>query len=84
MCFLLTFTSKKLFLFKGGLMDGIKKVKARYENCTLKIEEPLQLKEGEEVEVIIVPKFSKFKGILKYLNIDSVSLQHLAKEYWTK
>ncbi len=65
-------------------MQRLKKVKARYENSTLKTKEPLQLKEGEEVEVIIIPKFSKFKGILENLNIDSVSLQHKTKEYWTK
>lgn len=65
-------------------MEGLKKVKARYENSILRVKEPLNLKEGEEVEVIIVPKFSKFKGILKNLKIDSVSLQHQAKELWTK
>jgi len=59
-------------------------VKARYENSTLKTKEPLQLKEGEEVDVIIVPKFSKFKGVLKNLDVDSVSLQHKIREYWNK
>ncbi|MEO0129380.1 MAG: antitoxin family protein [candidate division WOR-3 bacterium] len=60
----------------------MEKVRAIYEKKVLKPMKELPLREGQEVDIIIVLPFSHFRGILKDIKIDSVTLQHKIKEYW--
>lgn len=60
----------------------MERYKARWENGVLKLDKPLDLPEGSEVTVIIVPPFSALRGILKHVQHDSVSLQH--SEIWSE
>ena len=58
-------------------------VKARYENNVLKPLGKLDLIEGEEVEIeIIKSNADKIVGLLKDIDIDSVDLQHAARDIW--
>lgn len=58
------------------------RLKARYESKVLKPEQPLDLPEGTEVTLLIVPPFKSFLGILEGIKEDSVSLQHKVRELW--
>jgi len=58
--------------------------KARWENGVLKLEKPLDLPEGTEVTIIVVPSFFSLRGILKHVKQDSVSLQHEVGKIWTE
>lgn len=55
-----------------------RRFKAKYEGKVLKPEEPLDLPEGAEVNLLIVPSFSSVRGILRGAGKDSVTLQHQA------
>jgi predicted DNA-binding antitoxin AbrB/MazE fold protein len=58
-------------------------VKARYENNVLKPLEKLDLREGDEVEIeIIRSNADRIVGLLKDIDIDSVDLQHAARDIW--
>ncbi|HNX39022.1 MAG TPA: DUF104 domain-containing protein [Methanothrix sp.] len=47
--------------------------------------ENLGLKEGEEVEIeIIKSNADRIVGLLKDVDIDSVDLQHAARDIWVK
>ncbi len=60
-------------------------VKAIYENNVLKPLEQLDLKEGTEVEIEIVESNAdKIVGLLKHIDMDSVELQHAARDIWVK
>ena len=60
-------------------------VKVRYENNILKPLEKLDLKDGEEVEIeIITSNADRIVGLLKNIDIDSVELQHAARDIWVK
>ena len=60
-------------------------VKARYENNVLKPLENLDLSEGDVVEIEIVKSNAdKIVGLLKDIDIDSVDLQHAAKDIWVR
>ena len=61
-------------------------VKARYENNVLKPLEKLDLREGDEVEIEIIRSIrsnaDRIIGLLKDIDIDSVDLQHAARDIW--
>ncbi len=60
-------------------------VKARYENNVLKPLEKLDLTEGDVVEIEIVKSNAdRLVGLLKDIDIDSVDLQHAAKDIWVR
>ncbi len=60
-------------------------VKAIYENNVLKPLEKLDLKEGAEVEIeIIESNADRIIGLLKDIDMDSVDLQHAARDIWVK
>ena len=60
-------------------------VKARYENNVLKPIEKLDLSEGEVVEIEIVKSNAdRLVGLLKDIDIDSVDLQHAARDIWVR
>ena len=60
-------------------------VKVRYENNVLKPLEELDLKDGEEVEIeIIKSNADRIVGLLKDIDIDSVDLQHTARDIWVR
>ena len=60
-------------------------VKVRYENNVLKPLEKLDLTEGDVVEIEIVKSNAdKIVGLLKDIDIDSVDLQHAAKDIWVR
>jgi predicted DNA-binding antitoxin AbrB/MazE fold protein len=60
-------------------------VKARYENNVLKPLEKLDLTEGDVVEIEIVKSNAdKIVGLLKDIDIDSVDLQHAARDIWVR
>jgi predicted DNA-binding antitoxin AbrB/MazE fold protein len=60
-------------------------VKARYENNVLKPIEKLDLSEGEVVEIEIVKSNAdRIVGLLKDIDIDSVDLQHDARNIWVR
>ena len=60
-------------------------VKVRYENNVLKPLEKLDLTEGDEVEIeIIESNADKIAGLLKDIDIDSVDLQHDARDIWVR
>jgi len=60
-------------------------VKARYENNVLKPIEKLDLSEGEVVEIEIAKSNAdRIVGLLKDIDIDSVDLQHDARNIWVR
>ena len=60
-------------------------VKVRYENNVLKLLEKLDLVEGDEVEIeIIKSNADRIVGLLKDIDIDSVDLQHAARDIWVR
>ena len=60
-------------------------VKARYEDNVLKPLEKLDLIEGEEVKIeIIQSNADRIVGLLKDIDIDSVDLQHAARDIWVR
>jgi predicted DNA-binding antitoxin AbrB/MazE fold protein len=60
-------------------------VKVRYENNVLKPMEKLDLVEGEEVKIEIVKSNAdRIVGLLKDIDIDSVDLQHAARDIWVR
>ena len=60
-------------------------VKARYENNVLKPLEKLDLTEGDVVEIEIVKSNAdRLVGLLKDIDIDSVDLQHAARDIWVR
>ena len=63
-------------------MQKVWKTRAVYENRGLRPLEDLDLADGQEVYVIVVPHFAHFRGILKGIKEDSVSLQHRIKDFW--
>jgi predicted DNA-binding antitoxin AbrB/MazE fold protein len=60
-------------------------VKARYEDNVLKPLEKLDLADGEMVEIeIIKSNADRLVGLLKDIDIDSVDLQHAARDIWVR
>jgi predicted DNA-binding antitoxin AbrB/MazE fold protein len=60
-------------------------VKAVYENNILKPLEKLDLREGAEVEIeIMESNADRIVGLLKDVDMDSVELQHSARDIWVK
>jgi predicted DNA-binding antitoxin AbrB/MazE fold protein len=60
-------------------------VKVRYENNVLKPLEKLDLVEGDGVEIEIVESNAdRIVGLLKDIDIDSVDLQHAARDIWVR
>ena len=60
-------------------------VKVRYENNVLKPLEKLDLTEGDVVEIEIVKSNAdRLVGLLKDIDIDSVDLQHAARDIWVR
>ena len=60
-------------------------LKARYENKVLKPLEKLDLTEGDVVEIEIVKSNAdRLVGLLKDIDIDSVDLQHAARDIWVR
>ncbi len=59
-----------------------RRLRAKYQENVLKPERPLDLPEGAEVTVVILPAFRSFCGILAEVKADSVTLQHQVKEHW--
>ena len=60
-------------------------IKAKFERGVLIPHTALDLKEGEEVEIIVKPRIGKWVGILKDLKPkSSVALQHETKDIWSK
>lgn len=60
-------------------------VKVRYENNVLKPLEKLDLVEGDEVEIeIIKSNADRIVGLLKDIDMDSVDLQHAARDIWVR
>jgi predicted DNA-binding antitoxin AbrB/MazE fold protein len=58
-------------------------VKTRYEDNVLKPLEKQDSIEGDEVEIeIIKSNADKIVGLLKDIDIDSVDLQHAARDIW--
>ena len=62
----------------------MKRRKAKRENGVLKLDKPLDLPEGTEVAVIVVPTLASMRGILKHVQQDSVSLKHSVGEIWAE
>ena len=60
-------------------------VKARYKNNVLKPLEKLDLTEEDVVEIEIVKSNAdRLVGLLKDIDIDSVDLQHAARDIWVR
>lgn len=60
-------------------------VKVRYENNVLMPLEKLDLADGEEVEIeIIKSNADKLIGLPKGIDMDSVDLQHSARDIWVR
>ncbi len=60
-------------------------VKVRYENNVLKPLYKLDLKDGDEVEIeVIESNADRIVGLLKDIDIDSVDLQHAARDIWVR
>ncbi|RQW80864.1 MAG: DUF104 domain-containing protein [Methanothrix sp.] len=60
-------------------------VKVRYENNVLMPLEKLDLADGEEVEIEIVKSNAdRLIGLLKDIDMDSVDLQHAARDMWVR
>ncbi len=61
------------------------RVRAIYRDRILKPKKKLNLAEGEEVTIEIrKSKVDRLAGLLGDIDIDSVELQHSAKEVWAK
>ena len=58
--------------------------RAKWENGVLKLDKPLDLPEGAEVTVIVVPTLASLRGILKHVRQGSVSLKHNLGEIWAE
>ena len=58
------------------------RLRAKYEQQVLKPEHPLDLPEGTEVTLLVIPPFRSFLGILQGVKEDSVTLQHKMKQLW--
>ena len=58
------------------------RLKATYEGQVLKPERLLDIPEGSEVTILVIPPFRSFRGILDKVKEDGVSLQHKVKEIW--
>ncbi len=59
-------------------------IKAKFEKGVFIPEEELDLKDGEEVEIIVKPRIGKWVGVLKDLESkSSVGLQHEIKDIWS-
>ncbi len=56
------------------------RIKAKYEGKVLKPEHQLDLPEGTEVTLLVIPPFRSFLGILQDVKEDSVTLQHKVNE----
>ncbi len=65
-----------------GAVKVMERRKARWENGVLKLDKPLNLPEGSEVAVIVLPTLASLRGILKHVRQDSVSLKHSLGEIW--
>ena len=66
-------------------MYSMMPVKVRYENNVLKPLEKLDLIDGEEVEIeIIKSNADRIVGLLKDIDVDSVDLQHVARDIWAR
>jgi predicted DNA-binding antitoxin AbrB/MazE fold protein len=60
-------------------------LKAKYENNVLKPLEKLDLLEGDEVEIeIFRSNADGIVGLLKDIDVDSVDLQHAARDIWVR
>jgi predicted DNA-binding antitoxin AbrB/MazE fold protein len=60
-------------------------VKAVYENNMLKPLDKLDLKDGAEVEIeIMESNADRIVGLLEDVEMDSVELQHAARDIWVK
>ena len=60
-------------------------VKVRYENNVLKPLGTVDLADGEVVEIeILKSNADKIIGLLEDIDIDSVDLQHAAKDLWVR
>jgi len=62
----------------------MKRRKAKWENGVLKLDKPLDLPEGTEMAVIVVPTLASLRGILKHVQQDSASLKHSVGEIWAE
>ncbi|VVB94133.1 Uncharacterised protein [uncultured archaeon] len=61
------------------------RVRAIYRDRILKPKKRLNLAEGEEVTIEIrKSKVDRLAGLMGDIDIDSVELQHSAKEVWAK
>lgn len=58
------------------------RLKAKYEGQVFKPEHSVDLPEGSEVTLLVIPPFSSFLGILHGVKEDSVTLQHRVSELW--
>lgn len=58
------------------------RLKAKYEGGMLKPDHSLDLPEGTEVTLLVIPPFRSFLGLLEEVKEDSVTLQHKIKEMW--
>jgi predicted DNA-binding antitoxin AbrB/MazE fold protein len=59
------------------------RLKAKYEGQAFKPEHALDLPEGTEVTLLVIPSFRSFLGILEEVKEDSVNLQHKVKDLWS-
>ena len=59
------------------------RLRAKYEKQILKPEHPLDIPEGTEVILLVVPPFRSFRGILGEVKEDAVTLQHRLQEMWS-
>ena len=59
------------------------RIKAKYEEKVPKLEHVLDLAEGTEVTVLVIPPFRSFLGILEDVKEDSITLQQKVKELWS-
>ena len=58
------------------------RLKAKYEGQVFKPERALNLPEGTEVTLLIIPPFRSFLGLLDEIKEDSVTVQHKARQWW--
>jgi len=65
-------SDKKIKIWKG---------KAIFKDNSFKPMEKVDFKEGEEVNIIVVPSFFEFEGILSEVKESSVELQHKVKDF---
>ena len=77
--------TKQIILLGTKHKYSMMPVKVRYENNVLKPLEKLDLIDGEEVEIeIIESNADRIVGLLKDIDIDSVDLQHAARDIWVR